>query len=268
MIRYIHTKNNEERGFYFMERKSEESERKAKELTELYYRNIGFYPWDTNTNRTITEYTLQYLIESRIPIEDIFKVMQESSESLLTPNNLPDWLWEDSLIERNRYYTSRILQLESERTKLKKMPNGARVLVTAPDFWIEVIPRFTLDQLINYYYTSLPEASSLNTEKQDQGIFKYLVDRYKKISDKTPYVTALDLIICGIDMASEKHIYLSDPFELTKVIDEMIPQTIQKNKIGFETGNCKIIWRSHNLVPEHKTIGNEYDKRRDPGCNS
>lgn len=250
-----------------MKRKSEESQKRAKEFTEWYYQNeIGYYPWDTDVNKKITEYTLQYLIESNISEDEILKIMQESKNKIITPDDLPDWLWNNSLIKRGQYYTSRLFQLESDRTTIKKMPNGARVLVMASDFWIEIIPRFTLDQLINYYYFKLPNAASYNTDKQDVGIFQYLLQRYEKLSETTPYVNGLDLIINAIDLLSKENAYISDPFELTKTIDAEIPKTLRINKIGFEQGKCKIIWRSHKLIPETTEPKDPYDFRRNPGC--
>ncbi len=249
-----------------MKRKSEESEKKAKDLTEWYYRNeIGYYPWNTDTNKKITQDTLQYLVESKFNDEDIFKVMHDSKGGIITPDTLPDWLWDNSLIKRGQFYTSRLFQLESDRTKIKKMPNGARILVISNDFWLEIIPKFTLNQLIEYYYCQLPNAASYNTEKQNIGIFQYLLQRYEKVSETTPYVTNLDLIINAIDSLSKERAYLSDPFELTKTIDATLPEVLRVNKVGFEQGKCKIIWRSHNLVPD--TVPKDpYDFRRKPGC--
>lgn len=250
-----------------MKRKSEESEEKTRNLTQWYYQNeIGYYPWDTDTNKQITQDTLQYLVESGISDEEILKVMQESKNGIITPDSLPDWLWENSLIERNKYYTSRLFHLESDRTKLKKMSNGARVLIMANDFWLEIIPRFTLQQLINYYYCQLPNAACYNTDKQDVGVFSYLLKRYEKLSQMSPYVTGLDLIISAIDKLANENAYLSDPFELTKTIDTMLPEILKNNKIGYEQGKCKIIWRSHKLTPDTSMPTDPYDLRRKPGC--
>jgi hypothetical protein len=228
----------------------------AEELTELYYKTVvGCYPWKTDNNKRITCNTIQFLLDSNIEIGDIWNILSEIEDGIVKPSLLPDGLWKDSLIKRNVYYTHHSLQITSPTTTIDK--NGC--LRVASDWWIEIKPRFTMLDLIEYYYTKLYDAPRTNTQTQDIGAFTFMYDKYNRyISHKhSTYVDVLDVLLTAIDTAAkEKEGYLSDPLQLQGTIDTLLKPLCSQNKLGFEQGNCQIIWRSHLIkeeFPEEET---------------
>lgn len=234
----------------------------AQELTTWYYRYvIGCYPWDYENNRQLTMDTIQYLIDSQLSTETIIRLLQSMTDAVVTPDRLPDALWEHSLVERNRFYTHHILQIISSPTEIQ---HGE--IIPAADWWIEIRPQFTMYDLIDYYYRQMYDTVQTNTNAQDNGAFTFLYRKYDHYIQRacSTYVTALDLMLTAIDKAKyDFHGYLSEPLQLQSTIDAELKPMMRRNKLGFEQGHCQIIWRSHGIEEERKQPSDPIDHTRE-----
>lgn len=235
----------------------------AEALTEWFYEhNVGYYPWEKDNNRRITTCTIQYLLDSRIPqrfiVEQVFPAC--APDGIIKPSNLPDSVWNGSLVKRDTYYTHRELELVSPATDVQEMLASARMMGSAKKFWIEIRAQYTMKDLINYYYVKLFNCVQYNTDKQDASIFQYMLNKY---SDVSPYVEPLDLILTAIDRNAEQEAYLSEPFDLQNTINQLVPRFIEKNTLGHELKACRIIWRSDSIEEETRDAADS-DPSRDP----
>ena len=94
--------------------------------------------------------------------------------------------------------------------------------------------RFTMDDLLDMFYTKIKVPHELQDKKRDSGAFRHLLEKYN-----FKYFTSLDFVITMIKLAEEYGVCSTSVFEIEKYADkalEMLTESVENNKLS-------IIWR-------------------------
>ena len=94
--------------------------------------------------------------------------------------------------------------------------------------------RFTMDDLLDMFYTKIKVPYELQDRKRDSGAFRHLLEKYN-----FKYFTSLDFVITMIKLAEEYGVCSTNVFEIEKYADkalEMLTESVENNKLS-------IIWR-------------------------
>lgn len=94
--------------------------------------------------------------------------------------------------------------------------------------------RFTMDDLLDIFYTKIKVPHELQDRKRDSGAFRHLLEKYN-----FKYFTSLDFVITMIKLAEEYGVCSTNVFEIEKYADkalEMLTESVENNKLS-------IIWR-------------------------
>lgn len=162
------------------------------DYTEFYYDQLGFYPFDTDAERNQTEKTIQHMIDANIKEEDILKVLEETSQKkVLRPEDLPDWLWEGSLVKRDTFYYHRSLHMTSAPPIYDPISRKEKV----SPYYMEMVIQYTVEDLLRYFYRTTRMSTDLADPRKDEGAARYLLEKYSKI----PFCESLDFVLALID---------------------------------------------------------------------
>lgn len=143
-----------------------------------------------------TKATIEYLLDNKIEEKDILKVLQEcSGKKFITKSDLPNFLWKNSLIKRDKFYYHHVLQIVSKTN----------------DFYLEMKIQFTLKDLLEYFIKTLKVDRSIVNEKHYMTQIEILLKRYSKLN----FVEDLDFVLTLIDNATWREIRVIEPFDLT-----------------------------------------------------
>ena len=201
----------------------------TQELVQYFYENVvGFA---NETGIPVTTGTIQWLLDCGYSPTQIRKIMDEVApkEQYLSHSDLPDTLWQGSLIERNRFYYNHRLQIRNSLPVYKN--NGYRnsVYYCEPRIW------FTLQDLMRAYYDKHGIAD-LRDPVREEGFAKHLLDKYSRIS----FVSALDFVLHMIDIADR----VTDITELRKYEAETYQSLEDLTKRAQYYNYNRIVWRT------------------------
>lgn len=120
----------------------------------------------------------------------------------------------NNLIEPDVFYYHNILRNVSGPTRIKRDPETGKLIRYSEPFYLEIKKRFTLKDLLDYWYKQMEIIPNEHIVRQDEGKFKYLLSNY-----------TLDEILFAIDVAKairrEMQLRpLRNAFELDKYIEE------------------------------------------------
>lgn len=158
----------------------------------------------------------------------------------MKPSDLPDSLWENSLVKRNHFYFHRSLQLISEAPKLD-IKTGK--VINSP-FYREIKAVFTIDDLLDYFYQRMSIDLELINRKRDSGTFEYLINKYKAVKD----IESLDIILIMIDLAEAAGKRYSKPIDIEQYNLVAIELIKRWQKDARPIGANRIIWRSEQWL--------------------
>lgn len=203
-------------------------------LNTYYSLCTGIEPSDEDRDRTMA--TIKYLKDNGYNKQDIFKILKEVGKTKVEGLDLPNRLWEDSLIEKGVFYYSDILHIKSKAPTW----NPKTFKVVSEPFFMEMKIKYTMKDLLNHYYTQCRVPLGLRDEKKDAGAFRHLLNKYKSL--KAP---ALDYVLMLITLMSEdtEVEFCAEVFELNTYAKEayMKLETIAEEAI---LNKCDtIIWR-------------------------
>ena len=133
----------------------------------------------------------------------------KEAQKIMLDNNLntDDLLFDDSIITTSddSIYFHNELQIHSkpgsynpETGKVEKQP-----------YYLEMKRRYTMNDLLEYYYTKLMVPIQFRNEKRDIGAFKHIINDYK-FND----INTVDFILFIIDYVVSKEIKLNNPLDL------------------------------------------------------
>ena len=207
-------------------------------FAEMYYYQIyGHYPYDSEKPLEKTQKVIDYLKDAGISNSEILKVIEEAPRAeYLTPDMLPEWLWEGSLLEKGVFYYHHLLHIKPEAPTLD--PRTGRM--NKSPFFLEMKIRFTLDDLVEYFYRRADIPPELRNYNKDRGALKNMLERYSRIDFAEP----LDFVLTLIDIGAEdEYAFLTSPFDTTEYAKQAYDLLKARAQEAELAGANKIIWR-------------------------
>ena len=176
----------------------------SKDWRELFYNSFsaGLPASEDDYERTLR--TIDYMKDAGVNPSGIVAAMTAcSKKKVILREYLPDELWNDSLIERGKFYYHHILQLRPEQ-----FFNPLTGKEESKAFYLENLIRFTMDDLINYFMRQLGIDYELRDDKKFASQFTHL------LKTKYSFIESLDFVLALIDRAAAKDMVITEPFEL------------------------------------------------------
>lgn len=133
----------------------------------------------------------------------------KEAQRLMLDNNLntDDLLYEDSIIttSNDTIYFHNELQIHSKPGSY----NPETGAVEKQPYYLEMRRRYTMDDLLNYYYNKLMVPIQFRNTKRDIGAFKHIINDYRFNN-----INTVDFILFIIDYVVSKEIKISNPLDL------------------------------------------------------
>lgn len=215
---------------------------------DFYALAVGIEPSKEAFNKT--KATASYLKDNNYSDKDIIKILREVLKGFnkevkrnnaynlsISGEDLPERLWENSLLKKGEFYFSDILHIKS------KAPSWNPVTFTeeCPPFFLEMKISFTIDDLLNYYYDKCRVSLPLQNENRDKAAMKHLIAKY----DKFNKVSGIDYVIALINEAGqdiEKDVF-TEIFEIENYKEQVISHfEMVNNEVELQKTNV-IVWR-------------------------
>lgn len=194
-----------------------------------YYFLVGEHP--NENNYKVTNATFEYLKDAGFDDDCMCRIINLMPiMDCITVDDIPDSLWEDSLLVRNKFYFHKELQITSPPPTWDQ----------SYPFYLEMKIKYTLDDVLNYFINSSGVRSDWVNREKELGSIRYLLKDYKKFSFMEPIDFLLHLIdYCVADGMEITSIYsLRDKeIELANYLEIDVAKAITKEK-------NKIVWRS------------------------
>lgn len=157
-----------------------------------------------------TRATIEYLLDNHLNSKEILNVLMNcAGKAVLSKFDLPDSLWKNSLIKRDKYYYHHILQIIPE----------------VGEFFVEIKIKFTLNDLLKYFIKNLNINTSIINEKQYLAQLNSLINRYSALK----FIEPLDFVLALIDNAVRKNYVILEPFDLNS--SNNVSETLELLKI-------------------------------------
>lgn len=120
----------------------------------------------------------------------------------------------NNLMQPDIFYYHNSLREVSMPTRIVKDPETGQLVRKSEPFYLEMKKRFSMQDLLNYWYSQMGITSTDHMVRQDEGKFKYILGNY-----------TLDEVLFAIDASrairKEKSLkLLRNAFELDKYIEE------------------------------------------------
>lgn len=203
-------------------------------LIDFYYYNLGEEP--NEFEKTITENTFNFLKDNGFQDNDIMRMLSNfPAKMALSPDDLPDYLWENSLIKRNIFYYHNELHITSP-APYWDFENDK---IISSRFFLEIKIKYSIDNLIHYFYRKFPMDNDLIDNKKDKGSMEYLLNKYKNIN----FVEPLDFVLYLIDEAVNSEAEHIEIIELKRFEKQAYDYLKSKTLNAAVEKMNKIIWR-------------------------
>lgn len=168
--------------------------------------------------------TINYLIDNNYDKAFILSYLLEYGPVI------SETLWHDTLLKPNTFYYHEQLTI---------MPGPSiwnpNMKEQSHRFYLEMKIKYTIDDLLNYYYTELLIPVELRDRSKDKGAFEYMLKKYTKFKCEP-----IDFILYLIDYSKQEEAFITNVFDLQKYeretyekINHIVENNIYKN----------IIWR-------------------------
>lgn len=120
----------------------------------------------------------------------------------------------NNLIEQDVFYYHSELRNMSQPPTIKKDPETGKLVRYSEPFYLEMKVRYTMQELLNYWYSQMGITPTEHMLRQDEGKFKYILGNY-----------TLDEVLFTIDASNvlrkERQLKpLRNAFELDKYIED------------------------------------------------
>ena len=165
-----------------------------KQLYELCY---GVEPEDKDL--LLLEIKHQRLLDNGYTDKEANKILID------TKLNIDNYDHSDSIIKTDTLYRHHELQIHSK-------PGGfdpATCTVIKRPYYLEMKVRYTMDNLLDYYYTKLIIPPMFRDEKRDIGAMNHLIGGFK-----SPMINSVDFILFVIDYVASNQHKVNNPLEL------------------------------------------------------
>lgn len=219
------------------------------DLAAYYYREcVGIYPFATNREEAITRHTIAYMLESGLTEAEVFGFLNSigGEKGFVTPADIPAEAWDESLLDRGQYYCHSRLQLLSPMPIIRSDGTFKEY-----PFYQEMRIRFTIKDLVDYFYEKIPGYTMLRDDKRDEAQFRHMLKKYRNMHP----IQALDIILLMIDEAAYQNVPVVEPFDIkTTFIQQDVVDRLQKTLAECHAkGYDKNIWRTY-LIDEQGEI--------------
>jgi hypothetical protein len=167
-----------------------------KQLYELCY---GVEPEERDL--LLLEIKYQRLLDNGFSNEEARKILID------TKLNIEEYEYTDSIIytEEDTVYRHHQLQIHSK-------PGGfdpATCTIIKSPYYLEMKQRYTMNSLLDYYYTKLLVPIDFRDEKRDIGAFKHLISFYKFSN-----ISSVDFILFVIDYMASNEYKTTNPLDI------------------------------------------------------
>ena len=206
------------------------------DYSDFYYSNVLGYTPEEESSLNRTRATIEYLQDCGFSQNELTHILLEcSAGEALTVEMLPGNIWEGSLTKPNRFYYHHTLQITSKPphydAKLRKE-------VIEP-YFMEMRIRYTMKDLVDYFYRKLNIDTELMDEKRDSARMQALLKKYEKLS----FISALDFVLSLIDYAGYTHMRVVSVFDVEKAEPEVFDELKRKTAEANFHGKNLIVWR-------------------------
>lgn len=168
--------------------------------------------------------TINYLIDNNYDKAFILSYLLEYGPVI------SETLWHDTLLKPNTFYYHEQLTI---------MPGPSiwnpNIKEQSHRFYLEMKIKYTIDDLLDYYYTELLIPVELRDRSKDKGAFEHMLKKYTKFKCEP-----IDFILYLIDYSKQEEAFITNVFDLQKYeretyekINHIVENNIYKN----------IIWR-------------------------
>lgn len=179
----------------------------------------------------ITQYTIDYLYDNDMNDYDIIKILSTFKKESIKYCDLPNSLWNDSLLKRDTYYFNSKLQILSKPPTLLIDAN-----ITPKDikFFKEMKISFTKDDLLRFFY-SKSNSLIVKDYNRDIGAIDYLLNRYNN-----QLMESVDICLYLIDEYSH---CVSSLLNLTNYEVDILDKVNTIYYDNYRSGTNRIIYR-------------------------
>lgn len=209
------------------------------DYSEIYYETVyGCYPHESEEPRRNTQKVFDYLIDNGYNSQAIMYLMdffEPNKEGYLHIEELPDMLWENSLIKRNVFYYHPELQIRPKAPSF----DPATGKTTATEFYLEMRIKFSERDLMDYIRKSIKMPVALYDDKRDIGSVKFLLDKYKNINVVEP----LDFVLYLADHLRQSEQMIVSILDISQAEQAVYEQcTRMVPEMTVKKAN-QIVWR-------------------------
>jgi hypothetical protein len=165
-----------------------------KQLYELCY---GVEPEDKDL--LLLEIKHQRLLDNGYTEKEANKILID------TKLNIDNYEHSDSIINTDTLYRHHELQIHSK-------PGGfdpATCTIIKRPYYLEMKVRYTMSNLLDYYYNKLVVPIMFRDEKRDVGAMNHLISSFK-----SPLINSVDFILFVIDYVASNQYKINNPLEL------------------------------------------------------
>ena len=165
-----------------------------KQLYELCY---GIEPEEKDL--MLLEIKHQRLLDNGYTEKEANKILID------TKLNIDNYEHSDSIINTNTLYRHHELQIHSK-------PGGfdpATCTIIKRPYYLEMKVRYTMSNLLDYYYNKLVVPIMFRDEKRDTGAMNHLISSFK-----SPTINSVDFILFVIDYVASNQYKINNPLEL------------------------------------------------------
>lgn len=209
-------------------------------LAEIFESEIAFPQLASMDERSLTRCTIAWMKDSGINDAEILKALGTVKGGYVCPDDLPDSLWNGSLLKRGRYYCHHALQLVSRSDIVKS--DGT--FISYP-FYQEMKICFTIKDLTNYFYRHSGSSKMFRDDNRAGKQLEYMLDQYSGSGN----VQAIDMILFLIDEVSYRHVPVTDPFSIRR--EDLVAEVADRIKRTMDRkaaeGMNHVTWRTYIL---------------------
>ena len=205
------------------------------DLVDLYYSiNVGEIPENINEYKR-TKLLFDYLLESGLDEGKIITTMitKFPNKNCLTINDLPDSLWNESLIIRNKFYYHKELQILSPPPSWEE---------TTP-FYLEMKIKYTSEDILKYFIKRFNIREEWINKEKEIGSINFLLTAYKKYS----FIEPVDYILHLIDYVAALSIKVNTIYDLRTYENELAEYLECDIENAKSSHKNKVIWRTDVL---------------------
>lgn len=205
-------------------------------LNKYYEENFGYEPEEEiYLNAKATVETLK---ENGYDDNEIFEILTTIGKEDVTQDLLPESLWDDSLLDKDKFYYNKELRLMSPPSMFNPLTGEIK---TFP-FYLEMKIKYTIDDILNKYYIEMDIPYEMQDRTRDAGQIRFLLGHY---GSRMEFISNVDFVLILIKLPKEKdeQYMVTEPFKLRSYEKDAL---IRAKAIVLEAKGNKedsIVWR-------------------------